>query len=428
MIKLFISAFLLFYCFAYSQVGIDTSDPKATLDVAAKPTDILFPDGIIAPRLTGNELKTKDNAYGSDQNGTIIFVTSAASPTTSKTEEVIKSGYYYYNNDTARWTGFHSSAGNGVNTNSMTNVGNSLTSTVNGIAASTSTVNAVSNTLSASNQLTTTVNGVSSTPLTLSNTNIYTNNGTLTANRTVMLDSKSLHFQDSTGDIEFDDSSIYQTSNGASVKHELQAGASPNNGTIAVQIISGTQATIQASNGSDALVIRTQSTNVSAPIRFNTSSGGGASAQNRAEIAGDGRFNINQSLSVGYSGQQTFTGTQKLKVNGSIVTTGATYPDYVFEKYFTGNSQIKPDYLFNKLEDTKNFVEKNHHLPGIVSIKDLQKSEGGYDFDLTQLSIQQLEKIEELYLHLFEQSEIIKKQQSENLDLKIRLEKLEKRF
>ncbi|MNU12744.1 hypothetical protein D3C71_07750 [compost metagenome] len=52
----------------YSQVGIDTETPKATLDVTGKPSDLTKADGIIAPRLKGSELKAKDALYGADQN------------------------------------------------------------------------------------------------------------------------------------------------------------------------------------------------------------------------------------------------------------------------------------------------------------------------------------------------------------------------
>lgn len=41
----------------FSQVGINTEDPKATLDVMVNSKDISKPDGFIAPKLKGSELK-----------------------------------------------------------------------------------------------------------------------------------------------------------------------------------------------------------------------------------------------------------------------------------------------------------------------------------------------------------------------------------
>ncbi len=128
----------------------------------------------------------------------------------------------------------------------------------------------------------------------------------------------------------------------------------------------------------------------------------------------------------------------KFHVDGNITTTGklyttsSVYADYVFEKYFTGYSDLRPAYEFKSLDDVKDFIEKNNHLPGVTKIADLSTSENGYTIDMTALSIQQLEKIEELYLHTIEQqglidklSEEIKQLRSESDLVKDRLSQLE---
>ncbi|GEN73194.1 hypothetical protein [Chryseobacterium lathyri] len=51
----------------FAQVGINISTSKATLDVVATPSDITKTDGLIAPRITGNELKAKDALYTPNQ-------------------------------------------------------------------------------------------------------------------------------------------------------------------------------------------------------------------------------------------------------------------------------------------------------------------------------------------------------------------------
>lgn len=86
----------------YSQVGIDTETPNATFDVVADPTDLTKPDGIIAPRLTGAELKDKDNSYNAEQNGAIVFVTTAVDAPTLRTVNITERGYYYF--DSSRGT------------------------------------------------------------------------------------------------------------------------------------------------------------------------------------------------------------------------------------------------------------------------------------------------------------------------------------
>lgn len=109
---------------AFSQVGINTENPHATLDVNSSPSDLTKTDGIIAPKLTGNELKAKDGLYTSHLQGAIIYATSAANPTTSKTVNVKQEGYYYF--DGNRWLRFstESSLGSGNDINIYKDDGN----------------------------------------------------------------------------------------------------------------------------------------------------------------------------------------------------------------------------------------------------------------------------------------------------------------
>lgn len=94
----------------YSQVGINNESPKATLDVTAKTTDGTKPEGIIAPRLTGDQIKAGDAQYDTAQIGTIVYATAAVSGTASgKTINITSPGYYYFDN-TLVWIKFGSGA------------------------------------------------------------------------------------------------------------------------------------------------------------------------------------------------------------------------------------------------------------------------------------------------------------------------------
>ncbi|MFV0530989.1 MAG: hypothetical protein ACK5MD_06085 [Flavobacteriales bacterium] len=100
--------------FAFGQVGVGTETPKATLDVTGKPTDLTKPDGLIAPRLSGAQLADKDALYGSDQNGAIVYATSA-SPTagvSGKTININETGYYFFDKTTNTWLKFRIVVGN----------------------------------------------------------------------------------------------------------------------------------------------------------------------------------------------------------------------------------------------------------------------------------------------------------------------------
>ncbi len=105
----------------YSQVGINTVDPKATLDVTATKTDASTAEGIIAPRLTRTQLGSKDTQYAANQIGTIVYVTDISGTITTKTTNVSKIGYYYF--DGTLWQVFNT----GVSTADWSITGNTGT-------------------------------------------------------------------------------------------------------------------------------------------------------------------------------------------------------------------------------------------------------------------------------------------------------------
>ena len=114
---------------------------------------------------------------------------------------------------------------------------------------------------------------------------------------------------------------------------------------------------------------------------------------------------------------------EKLRVNGSIYARNSYYADYVFDNYFTNEvSALNADYNFKDLATVESFIKTNYHLPGITPIADLEQSkEEGYLINVSELSIQLLEKVEELYLHTIEQHKVIESQRAA-------LDKLQERF
>jgi hypothetical protein len=104
-------------------------------------------------------------------------------------------------------------------------------------------------------------------------------------------------------------------------------------------------------------------------------------------------------------------GTFKLAVEGKLgarevqVLLTNPWPDYVFEKGY----DLKP------LEEVKSFVEENKHLPNVPSSEDLINNNG---VELGNMQTLQMEKIENIYLYLFEMNERIKHLEAENAQLK----------
>ncbi|MCU7617947.1 hypothetical protein NZ698_12125 [Chryseobacterium sp. PBS4-4] len=85
------------------RVGINTSDPKTSMDVRGKSdtsgnslnTDVT---GFQAPRLTRAELTAKGNAlYGTDQKGALVYITDVlGGDTLTQRVNITTAGYYYF--------------------------------------------------------------------------------------------------------------------------------------------------------------------------------------------------------------------------------------------------------------------------------------------------------------------------------------------
>ena len=128
-----------------------------------------------------------------------------------------------------------------------------------------------------------------------------------------------------------------------------------------------------------------------------------------------------------------FTPLEKLHVDGNIradgdfISNGTTLavPDYVFQSYFTGASELKPDYKMPSLDAVREYVEKNHHLPGVTSASEVAEQGG---IILNEATTQNLEKIEELFLHTIEQEAKIRSLKEENASLATELEDLKARM
>lgn len=119
---------------------------------------------------------------------------------------------------------------------------------------------------------------------------------------------------------------------------------------------------------------------------------------------------------------------EKLRVNGSIYARNSYYADYVFDNYYTKEaSALKYDYNFKDLSSVESFIKANYHLPGITPIAELERSkDSGYLINVSELSIQLLEKVEELYLHTIEQQKVIDTQKVEINNLQKQFIELEK--
>jgi hypothetical protein len=106
----------------------------------------------------------------------------------------------------------------------------------------------------------------------------------------------------------------------------------------------------------------------------------------------------------------------KLTVNGTIhtkevkVDLSVPGPDYVFE----------PTYNLPKLDELKDYLDKNHHLPEIPSAEQMTKD----GLNLGDMNIKLLKKVEELTLYLLEKDQQDKQKQVQIDQLKQQVETL----
>ncbi|MCC3217664.1 hypothetical protein LIV57_20580 [Chryseobacterium sp. X308] len=345
-------------------VGINTSTPNSTLDVNGK-LGAADPDGLQAPRLTRAQLSAKGDAlYGADQKGALIFITDISTGDNSGPRVNIDGiGYYYFDGTVWRKLIYN---------------------------------------------------------------NIYNADGTLTNNRTITQNGKDLKFvnqQTTTINNSVGLGIIQDSGSGTRATISLTNGGDP---SMHIFTDTNSAAQIKAAGNSTNLSIGTGYTSVPSGILFITTPVGGDPGSEQLRIAPDGNSFFAANVGIGYA-STTFAPGEKLKVSGSITTATANYPDYVFDKYFNGFSNMNSNYKFSTIYDTEKFIQANKHLPGVTSIKELEKTKDGYSFDITRLSTQTLEKVEELYLYVIEQQKQIDTQREQINELLTLTQKLQKK-
>ncbi len=82
---------------AFAQVGINTIAPKSTLEVVAKTNGAAQAEGLMIPRLTGDQIKTMTTNLQSGTESLMIYATSAPAVSNTSVVKITQPGYYYWN-------------------------------------------------------------------------------------------------------------------------------------------------------------------------------------------------------------------------------------------------------------------------------------------------------------------------------------------
>ena len=162
-------------------------------------------------------------------------------------------------------------------------------------------------------------------------------------------------------------------------------------------------------------------------IGFGTANFGNEDDDITIDVASDGELEVrvtntdalnigNGLLTLGRNGDfnvgiGTTTASEKLEVNGTIRSKevkveASPWPDYVFDEA----------YDLKSLAETEQYIKENKHLPNLPSAEEV--SENG--IELGEMNAKLLEKIEELTLHQIEMMKLIKLQQREIENLKLK--------
>lgn len=270
---------------AFSQVGIETETPQATLDVVGKPADASVLDGIIAPRIEGAQLRAK--AYTTTQTGALVYVTLADTAPAGQTIDVTAPGYYYFNG--TKWV--IAGAGDMVN--------------------------------------------------------IYNADGSLTGSgtrRILTINGKELSFE-GTNERTFwsADGSLNQLGSAGRASFMLYGG---NDSNLQIQSFENAEASISATDNSTSLHLATHATNQSAPITFSTSAGSNALATEKMRITGEGNIGIQTNTPTERLDNEGITRLRGLPLNGAtnaIFTTSGGTASTTQNQTFTATRTLVAD-------------------------------------------------------------------------------------
>lgn len=391
---------------AYSQVGINTDDPKAQLDIeATSTTSPQATDGLLVPRVQTFPVA------GAEQHSMIIYLSNGVGANDP--------GFYYWDNTNLNWTPLIAEGSGGTTGDYWSLDGNAGTNSTTDFIGTTDNQSLVF--------------GTSNVPrlrLTTTSQLEFLNSG------------KSVFIGRDAG--RNDD-----LNNRKNVFIGHQAAEANTEGEVNTVI--GHQAFRNNETGSNNVIIGSQAFGLASVAANNIAIGSGAGAfagffgtqssnllyietgtSQRPLIGGNftsDRVGINRTIT---DLTHTLTvGGNVFAQTGFFTGAGGSYPDYVFEQYFNGESAILPSYEFMPLDDVAQFIKANGHLPGVKSYEEVK--EDNFNIELGATSIKNLEKIEELFLYTIELNDQVKTQTKEIeekdtkiKDLESRIERLEK--
>ncbi|MDO8367429.1 MAG: hypothetical protein Q7T20_11570 [Saprospiraceae bacterium] len=203
-----------------------------------------------------------------------------------------------------------------------------------------------------------------------------------------------------------------RTTGNSAVNGNATVTGSTTTGTLSV----GTTANIGGLTTTNSLSVTNNATvNGNATVQGNVGIGKAPTTFD-LDVAGESNFDGRVKV-----GAASFPGSTdyELAVGGGIIAEEVlvqlegSWPDYVFAA----------DYKLKPLAEVENFIAEKKHLPGVVSAQEV--AENG--LNLGEMQQAQMEKIEELFLHMIAMNKELNAIKAENSALKAKLEQLNQR-
>lgn len=433
--------FLVLICLnidVIAQVGINTTTPNAALDIeASNATSPSSSDGLLIPRIEA--FPSTDPGF--DQNGMLVYLIS--------TDGTNDPGFYYWDGVSSTWT----SIGSGSSSGDAWDIqGNSGTNTISNFLGTTDNVGLVFRTNNTA-KLRITTSGQLETLNTGNSIFIGTSAGAsddLTSNNNVFIGYQAAQNADTGNDniaigrqagqniasgaenIAIGRQALQNIGDGAgniAIGHNAGATAglftSSPDATLWIENSAGSSPLIGGDFANNRVGINVDLSNLT-NLTHTLTVNGDIYASSDIETAGGiiATSNIETSGNIEATGGILATGD--IETGGEFITPTNTYPDYVFEGYYNGASEILPSYSFKSLAEVEEFIKTNGHLPGVKSYEEVKAED--FKIELGVTSITNLEKIEESFLYIIELNKKIEAQEEELKYKDNKIEDLEKRL
>ncbi|WOI23384.1 hypothetical protein [Nonlabens ulvanivorans] len=412
--------FLVVPYVSFAQVGVNTANPNANLDIVADiPSSPSVETGVLIPRISNFSSVNP----GLEQHSMLVYLNNDVTRNITGTNSLYGQGFYFWDNNLNDWIPFNSSNGN-INTSGWQVEGNNNLTTGTHFIGTTDTTELdfrVDNKqlfrMSAKGQLeilpsegNILIGEKAGENISGGRENIIIGqNSDVNATgfkETVVLGNGITAYGDNATIIGSGDSRA--TTDGISIGRSAKSQATE---AISIGYLSEANRNGAISIGKGAITKTSESISIGVNAKVESNFDRSIAFGVNANVNKDNQLMISNDIKEISAEQATVRARQFFATASS-----STYADYVFDIYYEGKSELSKTYTFPTIDEAEAFVKANGHLIGVKSIEDIQAQ--GMTVNVTETALKNLEKLEEQFLYITELHSKLKTQE-------IRIQKLE---